>query len=92
MTDAEGGGKKKTPFRALQVRAKPKPGRGNTSDPNVVCDALYEAWDELRTAIEALPETERDALKSHFNDLIEDEDDLGDHLFGDMEDAEARFK
>lgn len=41
-------------------------------------ESLFENWDELRQMLEEKPEDEQEAIKDHFNRLIEDEDDLGD--------------
>ena len=93
MTDADDGKKKKQLFRAIKLKPNAKPGRGNTSDPNVICDALCDNWDEFKQLLDALPEEEKDALRLHFNSLVDDEDDLGDTLFGDdADDAQTRFK
>ena len=55
-------------------------------------ESLFENWDELRQMLEEKPEDEQEAIKDHFNRLIEDEDDLGDQLFGDADDFESRIK
>ena len=82
--------KKKQGFRALHVRTKPKPGRGDY-DSTAVVDALTDSWGDLQEALDKLPDDEVEALKAHFNSCIEDEDDLGDHLFGESDAFDARF-
>ena len=39
-----------------------------------------------------MPQDEQDALKDHFNSLIDDEQDLGDILFGSNDGFESRIK
>ena len=49
-------------------------------------------WDELQDALEELDDGDKDLLKDHFNACVEDEEDLGDLLFGEKEDFENRVK
>ena len=78
-------------FGKLKVKAKTKSGRGSV-DPAAIIDAVKHSWNDLQTAIGTLSETEKDELRSHFNDFIEDEGDLGDILFGTADDFESRLK
>ena len=64
-------------FSQLKVAAKTKAGRG-TKDAEAVMDALKDCWDDLSDKIKEMTESEKTELKNHFNNLIEDEDDLGD--------------
>ena len=76
--------------KTTKIRPK-KNGRGCV-DSAAVVDALVEAWDDLIAAIDSLPQEEQDAIKLHFNGLIDGEDDLGDCLFGTAEDFDSRVK
>ena len=84
---------KKGSFGALRVKAKAKSGRGQI-DPGAVVEAMIdeENWKALRDAIERLPEEEQDALRDHFNEFLDEQDDLGDILFGDNDDFDSRIK
>ena len=44
-------------FGALRVKAKAKSGRGSV-DANAVVEAMQNAWDDLKSAIQGLPEDE----------------------------------
>ena len=59
-------------------------GRGQI-DHSAVIDALVEAWEELEDAINSLDEESQNQIRDYFNSVIEDENDLGDILFGDSE-------
>ena len=78
-------------FGALRVKAKAKSGRGSI-DANAVVEAMMTAWDDLKSAIAGLPENEQQELRDHFNNFIEDEDDLGDILFGDADAFDSKIK
>ena len=54
-------------------------------------NAVKESWDDLSEAIRNLEEKQQEELKNHFNGLVKDENDLGDILFGDKADFEARI-
>ena len=75
----------------LKIKAKTTGGRGSVNFATVV-EAMMEVWDELKEAIEDLPEEEQKALRDYFNNFIENEDDLGDILFGTPENFDARVK
>ena len=75
----------------LKVNAKVKSGRGS-ADAAAVVDALTEVWGEVQTALSKLSDSERDDIKKHFNEYVENEDDLGDSLFGSAEDFDSRVK
>ena len=76
------------PFGKLKVKARCKAARGSVNAEAVV-EALTETWDDLREAVDGLEDSEKDALRDHFNKFIEDHDDLGDILFGDADDFVA---
>ena len=72
-------------FGKLKVKARCKAGRGSVNAEAVI-EAMENTWGDLRAAIDALEEEEQHQLKDHFNNLIEDHDNLGDILFGDADD------
>ena len=43
-------------------------------------------WDGLQEELGALPDEEKDAIKDHFNQLIDDKDNIGEVLFAEKED------
>ena len=55
-------------------------------DPGAILDAIAESWEDIQAVTNALGDSEKDALKSHFNGLIEEHDTLGDILFCDADD------
>ena len=63
----------------MKIKFKTKPARGEESADAIAKDMEYN-WDVLDNLIEA----DKTELKTHFNELIDDEKDLGDHLFGKM--------
>ena len=71
-------------FSKLLVKAKAKTGRGTLSS-QVIITAMKDYWKELQEAIQEMPQDEQDAFKDHFNSLIDDEQDLGNILFGNYE-------
>ena len=73
------------PFRPVRAPARGKPGRGFSHDPDVICDALLETWEEFSDALSKLPDGERDSLAQYFNELDEDNPELGDSLLGECE-------
>ena len=46
----------------------------------------------MKSAIDRLAEEDAEELREHFNTLINDEDDLGDILFGEPDDFDSRVK
>merc|ERR1712110_98892 len=54
---------------------------------------IVDSWDDFKDALEALSEEESQQLKDHFNNLIEGEenDELGEVLFGDLSDFEQKL-
>ena len=48
-------------------------------------ETLQENWDDLQNQLNGLEEAEKDMIKEHFNNLIADEEDLGNILFGSVE-------
>ena len=89
MTDYELPEDRKTlGFRAVKRRQKAKAGRGFTDPPSVI-DCMKDEWEGLNQALNELPEGEQAAMKDHFNELIEDQGELGDLLFGEWEDFKS---
>ena len=44
-----------------------------------------DTWEEFGEALSKLPDGERDSLEQYFNELSEDDDELGTALIGDLE-------
>ena len=42
---------------------------------------VINCWDDVQEALEEYSETEVDTIKQHFNELIEEHDELGDRIF-----------
>ena len=80
------------PFRPVRAPARGKPGRGNVNDPNVICDALLETWTEFSEALNKIPDDEKAQLAAHFNDLSDEDPELGEVLFGDLEEFKAHLE
>ena len=78
-------------FRKLLIKAKAKTGRGTLSS-KVIITAMKDYWKELQEELEKLPQDEQNEFKDHFNGLIDDEEDLGDILFGNYETFWSRIK
>merc|ERR1712166_836726 len=76
------------PFGKLKVKARCKAGRGSVNAEAVI-DAMENTWGDLRAAIDSLEEGEQAQLKDHFNNFIEDHGELGDILFGDVDDFKS---
>ena len=75
-------------FRAVKRKQKAKAGRG-FENPKTIIESILEDWDSLQNELTKLPEEEQDALKEHFNGIIEEKDNLGDLFFGDCSDFNA---
>ena len=67
------------------MKATPKPGRGHVEDLNVILGAILDSWDFLQEAQNGLG-AEEAAYKDYFNNLCKEYDDLGEMLFGDVQD------
>ena len=52
---------------------------------------MDENWSALSEALNGLDEGDKTMIKEFFNNLLEGEDDIGDHLFGEYADFETRF-
>ena len=52
---------------------------------------MKESWNELSAALRNMNESDQQMLKDHFNQFDEDNDDLGDILFGDFTDFMDRI-
>ena len=70
-------------FRAVRRKQKSKAGRGQM-DADTVIDTMKDDWDGLQEELLQLPEDEQEKMKTHFNELIDDYDTLGDILYGDI--------
>ena len=71
-------------------------GRGNkatrgSADSSAVVEAMKDSWSELGAAIRNMNEADQKMLRDHFNSFDQDNDDLGDILFGDFNDFEQRI-
>ena len=66
-----------------------KMNKGRGLDSGAVLDTISEDWSTLQTALNSLPEDDQAAIKEHFNTCIEDYDEIGDTLFGELEDFSA---
>ena len=53
-------GKTGKPFRPIRAPARGKPGRGFVHDPEVICDALIDTWEEFSDALNKIPEDVKD--------------------------------
>ena len=62
-----------------------------SADSGAVVEALKDSWQDLQNAIKNMNESDKQELKDHFNGFDEDNDDLGDILFGDFNDFEQRI-
>ena len=72
-------------FRAVKRNCKMKEGRG-IEDPESVIETMRDDWDGLVGELQSLPENEKEKIKEHFNSLIDEFDNLGEILFGDIDD------
>ena len=54
-------------------------------------EALKDSWDDLSEAIKNMSPADQESLRDHFNKFDDDNDDLGDVLFGSYEDFESRM-
>ena len=61
--------------------------------PKFIMEELFKShnWALLQDALLNLPKNEQDAYKNHFNGLIEGENDLGDQLFGNLNEFESDY-
>merc|ERR1712232_163286 len=71
-------------------RPKNKQGKRGAEDASAILDIIVENWDEIQELIEELDINDAKEYQDHFNSLIENEDDLGDILFGTVEDFKQR--
>ena len=72
--------------RAFKFKIQPKSKRGSC-DPTTVIEALKENWDDFKTQLSQVNEEESDEIKQYFNELVEDDNELGDKLFHDEYDG-----
>ena len=57
--------------------------RPDIDDPNVIMKALQVHWDDFHHQITQVDEDEIAEIRDFFNDLIEEDDQLGDKLLHD---------
>ena len=77
-------------FGKLKIKAKCAKGRGSIDAVSVI-EAMTSTWEELQAAISGLSQDEQKELEDHFNQLVEDESDLGTILFGTADDFNSRL-
>ena len=65
----------------INFRVPKKNGRGG-KDKNLVIECLKDSWDDFQEKINDMSEEHQEAYREYFNELIEEEEDLGDTLFG----------
>ena len=70
------------------IRVKCKNGRG-AADANSIVQALTENWEEVKSYLAAMNDDTRLEIKNHLNNLIEDQDALGDALFDSKQEFES---
>ena len=80
--------KRTVAFRSIKRKQKQPAGRAS-KEPKDVLDALTTDWVGLQDELFALPADEQEAMKEHFNDMIDEHDALGDILYGEKEEFEA---
>ena len=73
-----------------KLKKKAPIGRG-FKDAKTIMDTVMENWDDLIEELEKLDPEDQNAIKVHFNGLVNDEGDLGDLLFGEMSDFKERI-
>merc|ERR1712010_321727 len=78
-------------FIRLRLAVKAKSGRGR-ADPAAVIDACHSNWSMIHDALTSVGPEDEKAIREYFNTLVDDEDDLGDILFGeDADDFKNRL-
>ena len=77
--------KTETQLRSVRFKVKIKTSRG-VEDAESIVQALRDDWSQLGDELNQLPSMEQDKIKSHFNGLIDGFDELGEILFGDLDD------
>ena len=81
---SSGGGKPR-------LKRKAPHGRG-IKDAKTIMDTVMENWDDLIEELEKLEPADQDKIKDYFNNLIKNETDLGDILFGEMPEFKSRIE
>ena len=85
--------KTKGNFRKLNIQTRRKPGRSGEIDTTYVIEVLKEDWSALQDGLNTMSKEEKDAVKKYFNEICpEDDDELGDVLFGDVDDFDAQIQ
>ena len=57
-----------------------------TNDPDTILQVMQADWDALQAELGKFGAAELDQLKNHFNELIPNQDGLGEALCGDVDD------
>ena len=78
-------------FDKLKVKERSKKDRAGVDSSDVI-DAVLNTWGKFQERINAMGAEDKQELREHFNNFIEDEDDLGDALFGTADDFDTRMK
>ena len=77
-------------FGFLKVKMTARGARGSV-DPQGVYETIKENWDALQEELDKLEDEQKNQIRDHFNSIIESEDDLGDILFGEIDDFESKL-
>ena len=81
MTDVQ-----KKLSRSFKFKIRPQSKRGSC-DPNAVIEALQQNWDDFQQQLSQVSDEESEEIKQYFNELLEDDNELGDKLFHDEYDG-----
>ena len=82
--------RQKKRFACYAIEITKQGSRGVGDDPSAMLDELENEWTTLQDKLEKDEAGEKDTMKDYFNGLLDGEDDLGDHLFGDFGDFKQR--
>ena len=74
-----------------KLKRKAPHGRG-IKDAKTIMDTVMNNWDDLVEDLQKLSDEDQNTIKEHFNSLIAGEEDLGDLLFGEMNDFKQRIE
>ena len=77
---------------ALQAKPSKTVKPNGHPDAEFIIGRLVDAWDDLQEKVMALNDGDKEKIEEYFNQLIEDENDLGTVLFGTAEDFDSRFR
>ena len=72
----------------MRIKAKCRPGRGDVDTRAIIKDVI-DNWDDIQSQLKTdYSEQEQQVIRDHFNNLLEDHNDLGDAIFGTKDDFE----